>query len=294
VAYFRGFVAHLWRGNPVIVLLAVAGLAAVIAETIRRRGGAGFTVPLVALLYAPIVGVTAPYVTPAFQNGRYLGAPVAAAVVLAACGAAWIVERGANQKAVGVEQRARARGPGPARKALAWLVALLVLFNVVTTGIATAANTAGAESSINRMQVALGKWLARNTPPQAVIACNDVGAIGYFAKRRVLDLLGLVTPEVVLYRNRQPVKREYLGAMEFVQDKKPDYLVIFPDWFPNARTAKFLQPVHVVDLPDNTASQWYFEPVVQTRVGILITGLEIRPRRSMTVVYRCDLTQNPP
>ena len=44
---------------------------------------------------------------------------------------------------------------------------------------------------------AAGRWLAANTPPQAVVATHDVGAIAFYSHRRVVDLAGLVTPEVV-------------------------------------------------------------------------------------------------
>jgi hypothetical protein len=165
---------------------------------------------------------------------------------------------------------------------------VLVGFNAFSTGVANAGNTARAESSINRMQVRLGEWLAQNTPKDAVIACNDVGAIGYFSGRRVLDLLGLVTPEVVSYRKKYPLGSENYGALDFIKDKKPDYLAIFPGWFPNLKDAQFLQPVLTVEVTDNTASQYEFSPVPRTLAGILVTGLPIEPLKSTTVVYKCD------
>jgi arabinofuranosyltransferase len=141
------------------------------------------------------------------------------------------------------------------------------------------------------MHVATGKWLAENTPGDAVVACNDVGAIGYFSNRHVLDLLGLVTPEVVAYRKKQPVGRENLGGLEYIRAKRPDYLVIFPDWFPNLKNSRFLQPVYAADVPDNTACEWDFEPKLRTTAGVLITDLHVEPARSTMVVFKCDWTQ---
>ena len=43
----------------------------------------------------------------------------------------------------------------------------------------------------------LGYWLRDNTPDDAVIAALDIGAVGYGSERRVLDLMGLVSPEVL-------------------------------------------------------------------------------------------------
>ncbi len=43
----------------------------------------------------------------------------------------------------------------------------------------------------------LGYWLRDNTPDDAVIAALDIGALGYASDRQVLDLMGLVSPEIL-------------------------------------------------------------------------------------------------
>ncbi len=43
----------------------------------------------------------------------------------------------------------------------------------------------------------LGYWLEQNTPPDAVVAALDIGAVGWASERRVLDLMGLVSPEIL-------------------------------------------------------------------------------------------------
>lgn len=43
----------------------------------------------------------------------------------------------------------------------------------------------------------LGHWLRDNTPPETVIAALDIGALGYGSEREVLDLMGLVSPEIL-------------------------------------------------------------------------------------------------
>src|SRR5215831_2201945 len=45
--------------------------------------------------------------------------------------------------------------------------------------------------------VKTGRWLAQHTPANAVIAAHDVGAIAFYSNRRIVDMAGLVTPEVV-------------------------------------------------------------------------------------------------
>ena len=43
----------------------------------------------------------------------------------------------------------------------------------------------------------LGYWLRDNTPADAVVAALDIGALGYASDRRVLDLMGLVSPQIM-------------------------------------------------------------------------------------------------
>jgi len=48
-----------------------------------------------------------------------------------------------------------------------------------------------------------GQWTAENTPPGSSIAFLEVGYFGYFSQRKIIDLVGLVTPGVSQHiRNR--------------------------------------------------------------------------------------------
>ena len=50
----------------------------------------------------------------------------------------------------------------------------------------------------NRMPVyrAVGEWLRQNTSPDATVGALEVGAIGYYAERRMIDFAGLLQPRV--------------------------------------------------------------------------------------------------
>ena len=50
------------------------------------------------------------------------------------------------------------------------------------------------KESVNYVETVLvkyGKWLNANSAPSDTVACYDVGAIGYYSERHVLDLIGL-------------------------------------------------------------------------------------------------------
>ena len=84
-----------------------------------------------------------------------------------------------------------------------------------------------AVQNIEAMQGHLGRWVAANTPPDARLAVNDVGAIGYLSRREIVDVMGLVTPAILPYRRDGEA-----GVLRYLERACPDYLIVFPRWFP--------------------------------------------------------------
>ena len=58
--------------------------------------------------------------------------------------------------------------------------------------------------------VRAGRWLAAHTPKDAVVATHDIGAIAFYSQRRIVDIMGLVTPEVVPHIS----KPDYIPFLE--------------------------------------------------------------------------------
>ena len=82
---------------------------------------------------------------------------------------------------------------------------------------AKAENYAWNVQNIEKMQVILGKFVKLVTKPGEVVAVNDIGAIGYFGERYVVDLMGLISPPRSLPEN--------LAAYD------PKLLIVFVTWF---------------------------------------------------------------
>src|SRR5262249_61849468 len=84
-------------------------------------------------------------------------------------------------------------------------------------------------------------------PKTARLALNDIGGIAFFSRRDVIDLMGLVTPEIIPYRRRGET-----GVIEYVSETCPDYVIIFPAWFPRlAASRETLEPIYRVRLARN-------------------------------------------
>ena len=106
---------------------------------------------------------------------------------------------------------------------------------------------AWAVQNINAMQVHLGRWVDAQLPKTARIALNDIGAITFFSRREIIDLMGLVTPGIIPYR-----RRGESGVMEYVAETCPEYVIIFPAWFPRlAASRETLEPIYRIRLEHN-------------------------------------------
>lgn len=168
------------------------------------RAGRALAVPALLLLVHPLaMAWLAPYRGPAFQEGRYSMHLLPLAFVAIAA------------------VMPRVRG----WSAAAAVGLYLAIAPVALSG--AAVRYGWAVQNINAMQVHLGLWIDRELPRDARLAVNDIGAIAYFSRREVIDLMGLVTPAVLLYR-----REGESGVLRFVLERCPTHLVIFPNWFP--------------------------------------------------------------
>jgi hypothetical protein len=79
---------------------------------------------------------------------------------------------------------------------------------------------------IESEMVTTAKWVAKNIPQEAIVAAHDIGALGYFGNHEIIDLAGLITPEVIPFIRDETLIQGYLNL------RKVDYLITFPDWYP--------------------------------------------------------------
>jgi len=222
----RGFVQTANAQLPVVGLMA--GLGAVLC--FGRRGTPGrWWIPVALLLVPAAMGAVAPQrVKP--DNVRYTAQLVSMVSVLAAVGL-WEAVKRLSRPVRFVSVAA----------ALSWLL---------LSGAGRPAEYGKAVKNINELHVAMGRWVERHVPPGATVAANDVGAIAYFGRRRVLDLEGLVSPRSLRYRDAAPDR-----GRRIVEDEHPDFLVISPSWYPDimSQPTRFVE-AHRITISDNVAA----------------------------------------
>lgn len=114
----------------------------------------------------------------------------------------------------------------------AWVMTIAVLLIVF---VFIGANLyAQSVAIVNCEMVALAKWTRTNLPPGALIAAHDIGAQGYFDFHPMLDLAGLVSPEVI------PFIRDEAKLKGWMMERGARYAIFFPTWYRNlAGDARF-------------------------------------------------------
>jgi len=226
VAFGLDWLTWLAHTHP---LLPLALPAIVLAW--RRRGRALGMVGLVLLAHPLAMAVLAPYRGPGFQEGRYSIHLLPVGLLLLA--SAW-------------SDIAPAYGGARA----ASLVRVVYLAVALVTLAPAADRYAWGVQNINAMQVHLGRWVDAHLPRSATLAVNDIGAIAYFSRRPVIDLMGLVTPEIRPYRRAGEA-----GVLRFVAERCPDFVIVFPTWFPELTARReLLTPIYRVRLERNEVS----------------------------------------
>ena len=157
-----------------------------------------------------------------YQHGRYLMPVIPVLVAVGVSGMAGWVCLSAPQTWRRVLSRAWVLGAG----------GVAVGFWVLGAG-ALAADV----RVVNSEMVATAKWVAANVPPGAVVAAHDIGALGYFADVRLVDLAGLVSPQVI------PLLDDDGRLWQFVRAGRAAYVITFPGWCPAFTRDPALRPV---------------------------------------------------
>jgi len=84
-----------------------------------------------------------------------------------------------------------------ARHALRAGVVLTVVLNVWLLAGEVVPHARHLRTGLEECYLDLGDWLRENTEPGTVVAALDIGAVGWASERHILDLMGLVSPEML-------------------------------------------------------------------------------------------------
>lgn len=222
---------HFLTDGPMLVpaIFAAFSLLAFVWEVVRRRR----TPMLVPVLWA--VGLFASYwidLPRLYQHGRYL-MPLLPVFVLLTVDGVRLTVSGLGRVVRALEDPRK----------VTMTTAMLFLGVAGIFGFVTWKGEQGyAEDCryIADRQVRTAIWIRDHLPPGAVVATHDIGAIAFYSHRRVVDMVGLVSPEMI-----QNIGRFDL-LMQFLTRSRVTHLAVLRNWFEvvNMRPLFETDPVH--------------------------------------------------
>jgi arabinofuranosyltransferase len=104
-----------------------------------------------------------------------------------------------------------------------WASAILLTFIFIWIGAMQYSRDVGV---IEAEMVAVAKWIRGNTPSDTIVAAHDIGALGFFGERRIIDLGGVTDLDAVDLLSGTVTLNTYL------RQKKADLLMTMPNFYP--------------------------------------------------------------
>ncbi|MFC1960179.1 hypothetical protein ACFLYO_05675 [Chloroflexota bacterium] len=194
-------------------ILLVPGIVATTGRAIQhiKRDRANILLLLPLVWGIALIALYAARLPATYQHGRYVIPALPHLILYGVVGTGLIIQWGRRSRS---------------KRIIGQTLALtaLILF-VIFGGMGLQAYSQDVQIIQSEMVVS-AKWLAANIPPEELLAVHDIGAVGYYAPRPILDLAGLVSPEVI------PIIRQPDELWQLMQERDAQYLMAFPDQIP--------------------------------------------------------------
>ena len=163
-----------------------------------------------------------------YQHGRYVIPALPSLLLVGVVGSVWLVQQGQRTLAGRVLTR------GLAASAL-----VVFVFFAFVTGPGIYAKDVRI---IDEEMVTAALWIDAHISPDELLAIHDIGAVGFFTPRPILDIAGLVNPEVT------SILLDETAMWQMMQARQARYLLAFPDQVPGGDvTDEHLCPVYTTN-----------------------------------------------
>ena len=146
-----------------------------------------------------------------YQHGRYV-IPALPTFIVIGVGGTLILGKALTARRRSAFARVAARS--------LWTLCLVLfpLFALIGAGV-----FAEDVQMINSEMVAAARWLRENVPSDELLAVHDIGAVGFFANRPILDVAGLISPEIV------PLFYQPEALFALMRERDVRWLMVMPD-----------------------------------------------------------------
>lgn len=199
------FAEVLFRVQPWLVVLAAAGAARLVRE--RRSLLPALWLVALPLAYSAMASPGEPVLLGNF--GRY-AFPLLPFVIALGC--------------LALDELMRALEDRKLRQ-IAWVVVcLLVLWPGLRATWIGAQRNGVAVMNVAQTDIAAARWIDQNLPA-ARVGAQDIGALGYYTGNELVDLVGLVNPDILEFTRRG---HGMDGLADYLARRQIDHLLVFP------------------------------------------------------------------
>lgn len=199
-------------------VLLIPGLIAFTADCVRKaRTERRALLRLLPLIWGvTLIALYAARLPAAYQHGRYVIPALPGFILLGVVGTAALMRQGRRSR-IG--------------RVLSSVLGISTVLVFVYFGLILGPTIYRQDVAvINEEMVAPAQWIASELPYEHLLAIHDIGAVGYFALRPILDIAGLVSPEIGDRYDTEAV-------WEIMRARDVRYLMAFPDQIPGRQTS---------------------------------------------------------
>ncbi len=209
---FSSLLVPLIAGGFALFLL---GLVYFLRWLLSQSLGQRLLIYFLPLIWAiALIALYAARLPATYQHGRYVIPALPSLILLSSVGTFILLTEWRRK---GLIQRVMAQ---------ALFVSATLITVVFAIGIAPSVYSQDV-AIINEEMVASAFWIEANLSDDDLLAIHDIGAVGYYSPREMIDIAGLVTPELVTLVADGDALWRYLEELD------ADYLMAFPDQIPN-------------------------------------------------------------
>ena len=197
----------------ILAIFAAVGILMVLQQIVRRKQSP----QLVSLLWCGGMFIAYWYSLPRlYQEGRYM-MPVLPFFFLLGISGFGFVQETLNRRFHSIKKRYI-----ESSFSIIYLVMVAQFVNGAWKGKDVYADYC---KYINDRQVTTGHWLHDHLPENSIVATHDVGAIAFYSERRIVDMVGLVSPEMTKYIG------SYDQLNRFLVRNKVTHIAVLRNWF---------------------------------------------------------------
>jgi arabinofuranosyltransferase len=224
--YLGDFVQALAMISPVLAVALPVGMLGLLRRDV-------YLLPLFLILFPLVVGMVIPSDRISWPWYRHMLNLIPVFVIVSLVGSDSLLQKVLSKAP---------KWATPVRRSLMGILMISIGLLFLTEQPRVRESFVSRGAAMKTEHIAIADWINQHLPPQAIIAASDIGVVGFYTQRFIIDTEGLITPEVLgEHRRNGPAKDQ--EVYQYLEETQPDYLVKFRKVYSTFSETEFT-PIH--------------------------------------------------